>query len=100
MTGKVTNCINKGKIYGDLNLGGIAGSMSKENNLDPEDDLALDNDNATLNFRYKERIVIRSCQNTASVEGKKIVSAELPVIWFLEVLWKVSIPVPLQVTAI
>lgn len=71
MTGKVTNCINKGKIYGDLNLGGIAGSMSKENNLDPEDDLALDNDNATLNFRYKERIVIRSCQNTASVEGKK-----------------------------
>ena len=70
-TGKVMNCANRGKINGDLNVGGIAGSLSRENNLDPEDDLNLDRDNATLNFRYKERIVIRECENTGTVTGKK-----------------------------
>ena len=69
--GKVMNCVNKGKVNGDLNLGGIAGSLSRENNLDPEDDLSIDRDSATLNFRYKERIVIRQCQNNGAVEGKK-----------------------------
>lgn len=71
ITGKVMNCINKGKIYGDLNVGGITGSMSRENNLDPEDDLSFDKDNSTLNIRYKERIVIRKSQNYGVIEGKK-----------------------------
>ncbi|MCM1135801.1 MAG: hypothetical protein NC400_09540 [Clostridium sp.] len=70
-TGKVMNCINNGKINGDLNVGGIAGTLSRENNLDPENDLNWDRNNATLNFRYKERIVVRECQNTGAVEGKK-----------------------------
>ena len=38
---------------------------------DPEDDLNLSSDNATLNVRYKERIVIRECYNSGKVEGKK-----------------------------
>lgn len=69
--GKVLSCTNYGKISGDLNAGGIAGTMSRENNLDPEDDLNLSSDNATLNIRYKERIVIRECLNSGKVEGKK-----------------------------
>ena len=69
--GKVLSCINYGKISGDLNVGGIAGTMSRENNLDPEDDLNLSSDNTTLNVRYKERIVIRECINSGKVEGKK-----------------------------
>lgn len=69
--GKVLSCTNYGKICGDLNVGGIAGTMSRENNLDPEDDLNLSSDNATLNVRYKERIVIRECYNSGKVEGKK-----------------------------
>lgn len=69
--GKVLSCTNFGKICGDLNVGGIAGTMSRENNLDPEDDLNLSSDNATLNVRYKERIVIRECYNSGKVEGKK-----------------------------
>lgn len=69
--GKVLNCTNYGKISGDLNVGGIAGTMSRENNLDPEDDLNLSSDNTTLNVRYKERIVIRECFNSGKVEGKK-----------------------------
>lgn len=68
-TGKVMNSVNKGKINGDVNVGGVAGAMSRENNLDPEDDLNLDS--STLNFRYKERIVVRDCENFGKVEGKK-----------------------------
>ncbi len=70
-TGKVMNCINNGKINGDLNAGGIAGSLSRENNLDPEDDFDWGRNDFSLNFRYKERIVIRKCQNTGPVNGKK-----------------------------
>ena len=70
ITGKVMNCINSGTINGDLNVGGISGSLSRENDLDPEDDLHF-NDNSTLNFRYKERIVVRQCQNQGSINGKK-----------------------------
>lgn len=68
-TGKVMNSVNKGTINGDVNVGGVAGAMSRENNLDPEDDLNLDS--STLNFRYKERIVVRDCENFGKVEGKK-----------------------------
>lgn len=70
-TGKVMNCINNGKINGDLNTGGIAGSLSRENNLDPEDDFDWGRNDLSLNFRYKERIVVRKCQNTGAVNGKK-----------------------------
>lgn len=70
ITGKVMNCLNRGKIEGDLNTGGIAGSLSRENNLDPENELDLDV-NISLNFRYKERMVIRQCKNSGIVEGKK-----------------------------
>lgn len=69
ITGKVANCINNGKVNGDINVGGIAGTLSRENNLDPENDFHLEN--ATLNFRYKERIVVRKCQNHGTVSGKK-----------------------------
>lgn len=70
-SGKVMNCVNRGKIYGDLNVGGIAGSLSRENNQDPEDDFSIDRDSLTLNFRYKERIVIRESQNSGVITGKK-----------------------------
>ena len=70
-TGKVMNCANKGLVNGDLNVGGIAGSLSRENNLDPENDFDLDQYDTTLNFRYQERIVVRQCDNAGKIEGKK-----------------------------
>lgn len=70
-TGKVMNCCNKGSVNGDLNVGGIAGSLSRENNLDPENDFDLSQYDTTLNFRYQERIVLRQCENHGKVEGKK-----------------------------
>lgn len=69
ITGKVMNCQNKGKIYGDLNVGGIAGSMSRENDLDPEDDITLNT--TSMNFRYQQRIVIRKSENKGVITGKK-----------------------------
>lgn len=69
ISGKVMNCVNSGKINGDLNIGGIAGSLSRENDLDPEDDFHLDE--RSTNVRYKERIVIRQCENRGNVEGKR-----------------------------
>ena len=69
--GKLMSCTNYGKICGDLNVGGIAGTMSRENNLDPEDDLNLTSDSTSLNVKFKERIVIRECTNNGKVEGQK-----------------------------
>ena len=70
ITGKVMNCINRGEIEGDLNTGGIAGSLSRENNLDPENELDLSS-GISLNFRYKERLVVRHCDNQGIVKCKK-----------------------------
>lgn len=69
-TGKVMNCINNGKVNGDFDVGGIAGSLSRENTLDPENDFNLDEYDITLNFRYKERIVVRQCRNYGNIFGK------------------------------
>lgn len=69
--GKVMNSVNHGMINGDLNAGGIAGSLSRENNFDPENDFDLDQYDTTLNFRYQERIVVRQCENSGQVQGKK-----------------------------
>ncbi|MGM9587619.1 MAG: hypothetical protein ACI3VA_09050, partial [Candidatus Limivicinus sp.] len=38
--GKLYQCSNSGGISGDINIGGIAGTMALEYELDPEDDLA------------------------------------------------------------
>ena len=69
-TGKVMNCINNGKINGDLDVGGIAGSLSRENTLDPEGDFDLEDYDLSLNFSYRERLVIRQCKNYGNVTGK------------------------------
>ncbi len=69
-TGKVMNCINNGKINGDLDVGGIAGSLSRENTLDPEGDFDLDDYDLSLNFSYRERLVIRQCKNYGNITGK------------------------------
>lgn len=68
--GKVADCINQGKIEGDLNVGGIAGAMSIEHDLDPEDDIQIEGE-ASVNVQYKTRVVIRSCENQGDIFGKK-----------------------------
>lgn len=70
MTAKIERCTNTGPITADLNCGGIAGAVSIENDLDPEDDVMLFGE-LSLNFAGTYRAVIADCHNTASVTAKK-----------------------------
>ena len=68
--GKLSVCINNGAVYGDKNAGGIAGSMSMEYELDPEDDLATE---LSMKERrqYQLTDIIQDSVNYASVISKK-----------------------------
>lgn len=70
ITGKVTGCTNYGPVLADLNVGGIAGAMSLENDLDPEADLQISGD-SSLNFDTQLRAVVRDCKNHGAVTAHK-----------------------------
>ena len=70
ITGKVEDCANYGAIIADLNAGGIAGAISPENDLDPEDDLEISGE-TSLNFDSELRAVILDCENRGSVTVTK-----------------------------
>ncbi len=70
ITGKVSHCVNYADVQADLNAGGIAGAMSLENDLDPEDDLRSSG-NSSLNFETQLRAVVRSCVNHGQVLTRK-----------------------------
>lgn len=67
--GKLEKCENLGEIRGDLNVGGITGSMAVEFDLDPEDDLG--GGSSVLNRAYETRAVLRDCVNRGPVVSKK-----------------------------
>lgn len=69
-SGKVVSSVNTGFLLADINLGGIAGTISPENALDPEEDIDI-NGTASLNFRYEICAVIRDCENQGTLEAKK-----------------------------
>lgn len=68
--GKVEGCENNGAVLADLNVGGIAGTISLENDLDPEEDLQITG-HKSLNFDSELRAVILSCSNTAGITASK-----------------------------
>ena len=70
LTGKIEKSINYGTISGDLNAGGITGSIAWENDFDPEDDWHITGE-TSLNFESELRAVILGCENYAEVTGKK-----------------------------
>lgn len=70
LTGKVAHCANSGTVLGDWNIGGIAGAMALENDLDPEDDWITEGENS-LNFQSELRAVILNCENSATVTASK-----------------------------
>lgn len=70
LSSKVTDCKNLGEIEGDLNVGGIAGSIAWENDWDPEDDLTFSG-NRSLNFKGEMRSVVCSSENSAQISAKK-----------------------------
>lgn len=70
LTGKIENSSNYGAVSGDLNAGGIVGTIAWENDLDAEDDWQISGD-ISMNFRGKVRGVVLSCNNYAPVSGTK-----------------------------
>ena len=69
-TGKVERCENHGTVSGDMNVGGIAGTIAYENDLDPEQDIDIQGE-SSLNFSGEIRAVIKNCRNTGSVAVNK-----------------------------
>lgn len=70
LTGKVENCFNYGNVSADLNVGGIAGAMAMENDMDFFEDLQQYGDQS-LNFDSEIRAVILNCENSGTVSGNK-----------------------------
>ncbi len=68
--GKIFQCRNAGFVYGDINVGGVAGAMSIEQALDPEDDLHL-SVSSTIRTEYQLKAIIQQCVNTGEVLSKK-----------------------------
>lgn len=68
--GKVDLCANYGEVNGDVNVGGIAGALAVEHDLDPEDDIDIEGD-ISVKFDYSTKAVIRDSENNGKVVCKK-----------------------------
>ena len=68
--GKLTDSRNDASVNGDINTGGIAGSMAFEYSLDPEDDVSSDL-SGSYKRQYTYRAVVLRCVNTGAVTGKR-----------------------------
>ena len=68
--GKTYGCTSSGEVYGDINSGGVAGSMAIEYALDPEDDVSGDLSGG-YRRQYEYKAVIQSCVSTGSVTSKR-----------------------------
>ena len=71
LTGKVESCTNYGTIYADLNVGGIAGAIALENDMELLENLQQSGDES-MNFQNEVRAVILNCRNGGIVtDGKQ-----------------------------
>lgn len=68
-SGKLDRCSNFGPVSADLNVGGIAGAMAVENDLDIWEDWQTAG-SSSLNYDCQLRAVVRNCENYASVSGR------------------------------
>lgn len=67
--GLVGSCQNSAAVEGDLNVGGITGVMGLESTADPEDDAP--SGNLTQRRRYELKAIVRNCENTGRITGKR-----------------------------
>ena len=68
-SGRTDNCVNTGIVQGDINIGGICGSMDIDDN-DPEQNAAGDM-KYTPGGKYILKNIICDCRNKGEVESKK-----------------------------
>lgn len=66
-SGKILSCVNRAAVRGDINVGGVAGAMAVEYELDPEDDLSTD---APVYRRaYELKAILHKCANYGGVNS-------------------------------
>ena len=70
LTSKIEHCKNHALIQGDRNVGGIAGAIALENDLDPEEDVKISGE-TTLNAAATLRSVILDSENHGDVSARK-----------------------------
>ena len=68
--GKIYNCSNRNKIEGDINVGGIVGSMAIENDTDPEDDFDIIGARS-FDATYEIKAIVDECINYNPVIVKR-----------------------------
>ena len=68
--GKVSLCVNTGRICGDINVGGITGAMAVEYTMDPEDDISSELSNWEVRT-YQAKAVVQDCTNVGQIAGKR-----------------------------
>lgn len=70
LQGKLRGSVNYGMVEADIAVGGIAGNMAIEYDLDPEEDIHIQGD-ISLNFKYKTSTVLSDSINYGTVTAKK-----------------------------
>ncbi len=70
MDGVISGCKNYGKIHGDLNVGGIAGTMNIEYDGDPEFDFDF-SESLNITLRSTVNDVVIHCINYGDIVAKK-----------------------------
>lgn len=68
--GKITLCVNEGKVEADTNVGGIVGQIATEVDFDPEDDISLSGEQS-FNIEQTIKAVVRESRNQGEILGKK-----------------------------
>lgn len=68
--GKITLCLNRGRIEADTNVGGIVGQIATEHDLDPEDDIQLTGPQS-LSIQESIKAVVRESRNEGRIIAKR-----------------------------
>jgi len=68
--GRIYACSNSGRVTGDLCVGGVAGSMAVEYELDPEDDI-LGDDSPVYRRAYTLKAILHECVNDGEVCARR-----------------------------
>lgn len=68
--GRVYSCKNAGAIEADANVGGIAGMVAPELEIDPEEDVDLQADNLLVDTTAFVKATLRDCRNDGNVTAK------------------------------
>lgn len=68
--GKAVDILNLGKIYGDSNVGGVAGNMAPDDELDPEDEV-VQRISLSEDRKYEYKALIIKAANKGTIVAKK-----------------------------